>query len=138
MPTFPRKFPDHEQQNHKYVQITPDGRIIYGNFSISLTRLEKVIRDPKASTWSLILLYPVSALVILVGMQPPTLSACVLVQGILVVIGGVWIAWISVRLCIRERLRIWVHHVFLALALIGFLIALLGTEKISKLWATIL
>jgi hypothetical protein len=85
----------------------------YGDFSISLTRLKEVLRDPKASTWVLILLYPASALLILVGLQPPNASACAFAQYTLLLISGIWIVWVCVRLFIREHFPTWFRYVLL-------------------------
>ena len=42
-------------------------------------------------------------------------------QWLLTLIGGVWIAWVSIRLLIRERHRyqVWVHYALGALAVAG-------------------
>jgi hypothetical protein len=72
---------------------------------------EQAARDPKAQTWGLALLYPVSAYLIWVGLSPPGWRICALAQCLLIAIGGVWITWVSIRLLIRERCnyQVWVH-----------------------------
>jgi hypothetical protein len=132
MPTFPPKLPDPLKKERR-VTITPDGQVIYGDFSISLSRLEEVLRDPKASTWALILLYPASALLILIGLQPPNTSTCAFAQYILLLIGGVWIVWVSVRLVIREHLPTCFRYVLLLLTAIGLGIGLLATTKLPQI-----
>src|SRR5271157_3983078 len=66
---------------------------------------EQAGRDPKAQTWGLALLYPVSALAIWVGLSSPGPQVCDFAQSLLTVIGGVWITWVSIRLIIRERCK---------------------------------
>jgi hypothetical protein len=76
-------------------------------------------RDPKAPTWGLMLLYPVAALAIWIGMfLEPGRQVSEQAQWLLTLIGGVWIAWVSIRLLIRERhrYRIWAHCALGALA----------------------
>jgi hypothetical protein len=67
-------------------------------------------RDPKAQTWALALLYPLSALLIWIRLSRPGPELCVVAQYLLIAIGGVWITWVSIRLFIRERYqyRVWV------------------------------
>jgi hypothetical protein len=137
MPTFPPQFPDPLKKERR-VTITPDGHVIYGDFSISLMRLEQILRDPKASTWALMLLYPASALLILIGLQPANPSICAFAQCILLFISGVWIAWVSIRLFIRENFRIWFRYVLLVLVVIGLGVGLLATAKLPNLYLSVL
>ena len=55
-------------------------------------------RDPKAQTWALALLYPLSALLIWIRLSRPGPELCVVAQYLLIAIGGVWITWVSIRL----------------------------------------
>jgi hypothetical protein len=90
---------------------------------------EQASRDPKARTWGLALLYPVSAYLILVGLTPGR-QAGIVAQGSLVFISLIWISWVSIRLYIRERCkyRAWVGYALLALALVGFAVIVLALE----------
>jgi hypothetical protein len=49
MATFPLKLPMDSFKKEQRITITPDGHVIHGNFTISLTPLKGVPRDPKAS-----------------------------------------------------------------------------------------
>ncbi len=91
---------------------------------------ERDRRDPKAPTWGLLLLYPVAAYAILIGVAPPGMQVGDAAQWMLTIIGGVWISWVSVRLLIRERhrYRVWVHYVLGVLAAIGVFFAVTGNE----------
>jgi hypothetical protein len=79
-------------------------------------------RDPKAETGGLLLLYPVAAFAIWVGLSEPRLEICDTAQWLLTTIGGVWIAWVSIRLLIRER------HWYRVLAFVGVTFALTGND----------
>jgi hypothetical protein len=118
MPTFLPKLPDPGKKDRR-ITITPDCHVICGDLSIPLTRLEEVLRDPKPGTWALILLYAASALLILIGLQPPNASACAFAQYTLLLISGVWIVWVSVRLVICEPFPTWFRYVLLLLTAIG-------------------
>src|SRR5580704_12977633 len=87
-------------------------------------------RDPKAETGGLLLLYPVAAFAIWVGLSGPRLEICDTAQWLLTTIGGVWIAWVSIRLLIRERhwYRVWVHYALGVLAFVGVTFALTGND----------
>jgi hypothetical protein len=89
---------------------------------------ERDQRDPKAQTWGLALLYPAAAFIIWIGSSHPSYRVCATAQQILVIIGGVWIAWVSARLLIREnhRYRIWVHYALGVLGFVGCCVVLFG------------
>jgi hypothetical protein len=92
-------------------------------------------RDPKAETWGLALLYPTAVLAIWVGLSPPGLRVCVFSQWLLTIIGGVWIAWVSCRILIRERHRwlVWVHYALGALGVAGCLVVMYAFTVFGRL-----
>jgi hypothetical protein len=97
--------------------------------------VEQASRDPKAPTWGLALLYPVSAFMIWVGLWPPSLRMGAFAQSLLIAIAGVWIGWVSIRLVIRERYkyRTWVHYALMALGLVGFVFVMLAVVQIHEM-----
>jgi hypothetical protein len=97
---------------------------------------ERDSRDPKAPTWGLLLLYPVAALAIWIGMfLEPGTRVSEKAQWLLTLIGGVWFAWVSIRLLIRERHRhrTWVHYVLGALAVVGVVVVMFAVDGENNL-----
>ena len=82
---------------------------------------EQASRDPKAPTWGLVLLYPVSAFLLWIGLSAPGPRICAAAQCVLIAISGIWIVWVSIRLIIRERCKylVWAHYALGALAFGG-------------------
>lgn len=99
------------------------------------TAAEQASRDPKAPTWGLALLYPLSAYLIWVGLSPPRPQICAFAQCLLIAISGVWITWVSVRLVIRERYkyRAWVHYALGALGLVGVVVVLFAIGQLQQI-----
>lgn len=91
--------------------------------------------DPKAQTWALALLYPVSGYLIWVGFSPPGPQICSFAQSLLIAIGGVWITWVSSRLVIRERYkyRVWVHYALMTLGFVGCVAVILAVAKFGQI-----
>jgi hypothetical protein len=97
---------------------------------------ERDRRDPKAPTCVLMLLYPVAAVAIWIGMfLEPGRQVSEQAQWLLTLIGGVWIAWVSIRLLIRERHRyqVWVHYALGALAVVGVVAVMFAVDGENNL-----
>jgi hypothetical protein len=96
---------------------------------------EQASRDPKAPTWGLMLLYPVSAYLLWVGLSPPGPRIGAAAQYLLIAISGVWITWVSIRLIIRERCNylVWVHYAFAALGFGGVVAVMYAILKFGEL-----
>jgi hypothetical protein len=96
---------------------------------------EQASQDPKAETWGLAILYPVSAFLIWVGLSPPDLRICAFAQCLLIAISGIWITWVSIRIVIRERwkYRVWVHYALGTLGLVGVVVVMYAFGRFQQI-----
>ncbi len=93
--------------------------------------LEGVLKSRfKAPTWALLLLYPLGAWAIWIGLTPPIWKVRVSAEWAAATFGGICIASVSIRLLIRERdkYQAWVRYLLGLVAAIGVAFALTGND----------